>query len=138
MTKSESDDNFVEAKPDLNPARPALSENLNGIAPDNTDNSDGISLSAVDSEKRPPSPTDSYKTLCYETEDDNSIDNSFPVQGGKLAYNPLDPFAATQSEVHPRPKFSLKHCNQQVDPDGCKPKATRSPGTMNRSVSAHF
>lgn len=129
MTKSESD---------ASPLDPALSDSLNGITPDIIENADGSSLFAVDLEHRSPSPTDSHKTLCYETEDDNSFDNSFPVQGGKLAYNPLDPFAATQSEVHPHSSFSLQHWNQQLDPDGCKLKGLRSAGTMNRSVSAHF
>ncbi len=65
------------------------SEDLGTLAPPN-DDSDGRSLCA--SEQRPPSRTDSVKTLCYDAEDYESIDSSCLPEGRSFgnAGNPFD------------------------------------------------
>jgi len=66
------------------------SENLSDLAPPN-DGSDG--RSSCDGEQRPPSRTDSVKTLCYDAEDYESL-NSLSLPEDRSLGNAGDPFDA--------------------------------------------
>ena len=77
------------SKPDSE-SESSPSENLNDLAPPN-DGSDG--RSSCDGEQRPPSRTDSVKTLCYDAEDYESL-NSLSLPEDRSLGNAGNPFDA--------------------------------------------
>jgi len=126
------------------------SENLNDLAPP-IDGSDG--RSSCDGEPRPPSRTDSVKTLCYDAEDYESL-NSLSLPEDRSLGNAGDPFdandlfdfnpAATSARLN---RFIRQHylfdsvSGGQAVPEGyepMKPAASIRPSNEPAPGCQHF
>ena len=94
--KITTDPNDSPADPDSE-SESAPSEDLSDLAPPN-DDSDG--RSSCDGKQRPPSRTDSVKTLCYDAEDYESL-NSLSLPEDRSLGNAGNPFDANDLDFNP-------------------------------------